>query len=112
MLQTDSGKANISSCSKITSMFLYCVVVEIRTPPCFVERDRYTFFCFKSHCHNETEQLSRTAELALPASRALSSPEQRAAENRCGAGGVPEEMGGVADTQVCFGVKLVQNCDH
>ncbi len=27
-----------------------------------------------------------------------------------GAGGVPGEMGGVADMQVCFGVKLKQNC--
>lgn len=29
-----------------------------------------------------------------------------------GASGVPREMGGVADMQVCFGARLIQNCDH
>ncbi len=48
----------------------------------------------------------------LTTSERLSSPEKRAAENGGGAGGVPGEMGGVADTQVCVGVKLILNCDH
>ncbi len=29
-----------------------------------------------------------------------------------GTGGVSGKMGGVADTQVCFGVKLIRKCDH
>ncbi len=50
-----------------------------------------------------------TAELTLSTSKALVSPEQR---TRGGAGGVPGEMRGVADTQVCFSLKLILNCDH
>ncbi len=49
----------------------------------------------------------------LTASKPLSPPEQRAGENRGWAGGVPGEMEGVADTQVCNGVKLILlNCNH
>ncbi len=41
----------------------------------------------------------------------MASPLSRAAENRGGVGGRPEERG-VAGMQVCFGVKLIHKCDH
>ncbi len=50
-----------------------------------------------------------TAELMLTASKPLSSPKQRTAENRGWGRWSAGEMGGVADMQVCFGVKLIQN---
>ncbi len=45
----------------------------------------------------------------LTTSEPLFSPEQRAAENRGLGRQSAGEMRGVADTRVCFGVKLIQN---
>ncbi len=53
-----------------------------------------------------------TAELMLTTSKPLPLLSRELLRTGDGAGGLPSEMGGVADMQVCFSVKLMQNCDH